>query len=119
MDAGWTERILDVLLACFGFQCFQRHSTSPHILILPFIKTDRMMSVLLLAFIGSACAFAPIAHTRVAVRTLSPTMGIFDNLSGKGNFYEDESPRDEKKAFEARGRKQVEKLSPGGGYLWF
>ena len=90
-----------------------------NILIIPFIKTDRMMSVLLLAFIGSACAFAPIAHTRVAVRTLSPTMGIFDNLSGKGNFYEDESPRDEKKAFEARGRKQVEKLSPGGGYLWF
>jgi hypothetical protein len=46
----------------------------------------------------------------------SPTMGFFDNL-GKGNFFEDESPQDEQKAFDARSRKQVKTLPSGGEHL--
>jgi hypothetical protein len=78
-----------------------------------------MMSAILLAFIGSASAFAVAAPTRVAIRTSSlssPTMGFFDNL-GKGNFFEDESPQDETKAFDARSRKQVKTLPSGGEHL--
>ena len=85
------------------------------IIILRFI----MMSAILLAFIGSASAFAVAAPTRVAIRRSSlssPTMGFFDNL-GKGNFFEDESPQDETKAFDARSRKQVKTLPSGGEHL--
>ena len=69
----------------------------------------------MLALAVSALSFsAPsMAGLSVPARASAPTMGFFDNLSGKNNIQEPETPLGEPARFRARSKSQQKKLSPG------